>query len=1614
MKKLKLMLVMFTVSFFIMGWVMTVWAQEGGYEDDVGLLEAVNEGEAVDALEDDQDRLIEAVEDDVGGTGWMSTQGFFSEEDRENAYIWYDEPDRVVTLAATPAGTAYTRLRQEIIAAPAGEITHIIIPFHINTGDITGNGVTNTAGSGSVVGIRPGATVVLIGQHQVATTSIIEPNDRRIVITDTNGLGVSRMFRVRGDGDERTALVFRNIVLQNGSTGAQGTPANPPAPLALASQTAAGGTRGGSVTIENGSVTAGAAGGSVPNGTLISPGGGGHVVFCRGTVIRNTSSDNNSGAVELQLNGRFTMQEGAQIINNAAHNSGGGVGLTGGNAIFNMHGGVIEENFARLGGPGGGGGGVLLGNGTAIFNMHGGVIRGNRAGVTNAAGMAQADDASRNGGGVRVFNGTFNWYGGDIYNNSASNGGGISVANGTVNMDRSRVLRENVATGGGVLGVGGGVHVTGGYFHLHAGEITANAANTVGGGIAVLGGQVIVHGGEIHANRFIPTTGGSGGGVYIRDGEFRLAGGSIHDHGGEGNQTVVNGGGVFLSGGSLVMTDGDIHHNTVTGHGGGIGVTGTGVTAIHVRVEGGHIHHNTAGGFGGGVGITRTAAPDAAATAALIPIFNMTGGEVSNNLASQFPGIHFAPVVNNTIAGTVESTLPNNNLNVSGTAIIDALSYVPNVTQTKNGTTGNTSNTMTLNIGGEAEIGLLIVEPLLAIQGTGTTAARENSFQFNLSDQALIRQRLVFDPTLTSSGGTGGESIRANTLNFTMSGGTLGQGVDFVPSMISGGGATTGTRNNQVTFTISGGVIYGTTVQNGGGINYQPHLQVASGGAVAQRSNVFHLNLDGGVIREGVATSNGGGVFHLPVGQVPPGTTEGHSFFMRMRDATVEDNRAIVNGGGIFVSFQILNGTTSIPIVNMSEESGENQPRFERVIRNNIAGGDGGGLYLDQNINLPLIMNDVIVTGNRAESGNGGGIFVWPTGENRALTMNNSRISDNVSFGNGASLWNNRGHHLTMNNSHLDRNTTLTGEGGGLHFNPNDTGPASNRVLTLNGTSTINDNEAPGAADGGGLFAERATITLNDESEMSGNRTTGRGGGLFAVDTIFNLYGESRMNGNSAGEGGGIAATGTTINFHDESRMNGNSAGEGGGIAATDTTINLHDESRMNGNSAEEGGGITATGTTINLHDESRIDGNSAGEGGGITATGTTINLHDESRIDGNDAQQGGGIAATNTTIHLYGESRIDGNDAGNGGGISGVDATIHLNDSSQISDNDAGNGGGIFATNTTVVLRGESQINRNQSDHGGGIFAINGTIQLENGMIGNNRSFGNGGGVFLSSGSHFYLVDGWVSGNVAVNGGGFYVEESAYLTATHGQIVNNAADAGGGIFSERYEDTAILTESAYNHLFLTEALIFEGNSAFFSTVGPVNPELIHEWIPTTLASSIPDTHVLNHYDINYPNETFAEFIFFKMDELMYTDFEHATFLSGAVFDLFYAQGDQWVFDQRMESDEFGRVVFTSLRLNTTYRLVEVGAPAGYRLPQGDWLIAIDETGYPTITAQGDNVLAFMHHEDQFYLGNLKEFELPILGGLGLNETLVFAGLSLMISACCLFLIVKRYQKKRR
>lgn len=268
-----------------------------------------------------------------------------------------------------------------------------------------------------------------------------------------------------------------------------------------------------------------------------------------GGIITGGYSRNGAGGIHVKANAKVVLSGGAVVGNKSDENigGGGGVELESDGSLLQMYDGAsILYNVAGDND----GGGVEIYNGS--FEMYGGLIAYNRA--------------NDYGGGVDTYeddNTAFVMTGGVICNNKATYGGGVYI-DSSVLIDGGQIT-DNEATldGGGI------------YFNdddgpiIKSAEVRNNTADRNGGGIYVNTDGVEVHNVSISGN-----SAQNGGGIYAENDDFMLSACNI-----SGNTAEDYGGGVYLCGEDSAIAEVAMIDNDAGEHGSGLYI---GATEGHV------------------------------------------------------------------------------------------------------------------------------------------------------------------------------------------------------------------------------------------------------------------------------------------------------------------------------------------------------------------------------------------------------------------------------------------------------------------------------------------------------------------------------------------------------------------------------------------------------------------------------------------------------------------------------------------------------------------------------------------------------------------------------------------------------------------------------------------------------------------------------------------------------------------------------------------------------------------------------------------------------------------------------------------------------------------------
>ena len=283
-------------------------------------------------------------------------------------------------------------------------------------------------------------------------------------------------------------------------------------------------------------------GGAVYNEGAFTMNGGG--------ITGNTTTGNGGGVSNF---GTFVMNGGEIADNAAADGAGGGVHNYGnafslsGPGSFAMNGGKIANNTARWGG-GIQNSGELVVNGQVLENSasYGGGIHSEDQGVVPSTVLIKAATKIEDNKALT----------GDGY----GSGGGVYFQDGTLTIEGGSIARNSSIWGGGVYAQSTEDYLTAGKtasVSISGGKISNNSAGYYGGGLDIWDANLNMTGGEISENN-----GSWGGGVHLGGGDFKLHGGQIVKN----SASTVWGGGVYFSDGAVsLQNDMVIAQNTYNG-----------------------------------------------------------------------------------------------------------------------------------------------------------------------------------------------------------------------------------------------------------------------------------------------------------------------------------------------------------------------------------------------------------------------------------------------------------------------------------------------------------------------------------------------------------------------------------------------------------------------------------------------------------------------------------------------------------------------------------------------------------------------------------------------------------------------------------------------------------------------------------------------------------------------------------------------------------------------------------------------------------------------------------------------------------------------------------------
>ena len=1043
------------------------------------------------------------------------------------------------------------------------------------------------------------------------------------------------------------------------------------------------------------------------------------------------------------------MQQGAEVVGTAL--------LLLNSARVDMYNGVSISNHKKLGNERIltisqyqvgttetiGGAAVMIGSGSAFY-MHGGIMDNNSARVETLV-LDDETSVNRSGYGGAVYNnGTFRMYGGKITNcsanrggaiytdsvveitggilegNYASNKGGALCSSGTAAADLfigvkdaeigTVIFRNNSSKnqGGAILS----------YFNspllLFGGVLfEGNAAIETNGGAIATSGPITSHG-----NSFIGNTAKSGGGAiyqtFASDRSLRTV--ELSDNIFEGN-SANSGGAIYVtslldasdcsfsgnsakSGGAVYLVrpaafvSCEFTENTASYRGGALYVAyneelknvlkATVVDSRFVSnsaTEGGENEERRGGAIYVGE----------------YSIINITSTDFEGNCATQYGGAISgarASVIKITDSGIKESSATNGgaiwiysdaSLEISGSELL-------NNTASKDGGAIYSYNvvevTTTTFKGNSASGGGAIA----VLNGTATT------------------QSCVFESNSATSGG----AVRVSNGSFVDGKrGDADSGSTFTDNLAYRGGAIyvnnddaqTGRDKLTVNYSVfkankateggadelrRGGAIYlaeyVTATVNDSLFEENSATQYAGAIDVARGSRLY---VNGSTFNKNIAGISGGAIWLY----------SGSS--LTLASGNFEENTAGSNGGAIY-SYNAADITSTSFINNSADNGGAifiaggSASVSDSTFNSNTAENYGGAVYVSEN----TVFSDGRGEGAGSEfkentSTYGGAIYIssvedieeTPDRVAGRVELEGSRFEKNTATADGGAIYAGAGTYLATANTSFAVNSAK--EGGAIKLSSSSLAYIDNGSHFTGNTATENE--------GGAIYAQRSLELTNTVFEENKVVTSGKRGGAIYLNVGAITANGVRFEDNfAAGNGGAIVITAAeSSTFTNCSFTNNESALRGGAIYSTGTDNNKTVECEFNGNKATERGGAIYVTTTGNyIDDGSEFVENVSFSGGaifvdkGANLNGTVFENNMAVSTEEGVASEGGAIASEYGSVTLVGVS-ITGNTADVGGAIfDGKRLKIDIKGAS-ITNNNSGiviSGGSISVSGRVLI----------------------------------------------------------------------------------------------------------------------------------------------------------------------------------------------------------------------------------------------------------------------------------------------------------------------------------------
>ena len=370
--------------------------------------------------------------------------------------------------------------------------------------------------------------------------------------------------------------------------------------------------------------------------------------------------------------------------------------------------------------------------------------------------------------------------------------------------------------------------------------------------------------------------------------------------------------------------------------------------------------------------------------------------------------------------------------------------------------------------------------------------------------------------------------------------------------------------------------------------------------------------------------------------------TEGSTFNLHLNGARINNNRAKVKGGGLY--FENLSDVGKYG-VNLHLNRGQmNNNKANPNIEDNYDKTLGKTFYDKKDAS-----GNVVSQENYKSCG--GAIFVYNTNINHdpaqaaVLTMNGNKA---MRRGGAICV---TGTKASADLKAISATGNIAQDGGGLACMSTSGVTKDNYSSITLGNLTLDQCESIGW--GGGVFADRGKITINDNATITRSTTGDLGGGIHCRNQSILTINEATISNNTTNTGGGLYAQDLSTIEIGKATFEHNTAHKNGGaiFLVKGGTLNINNQARFTYNTVEEDGGGAICVKVNNDNAEEHIKGtiqnayfayNKAYRGGaiefdGINAGNSLIFTLKNNTMEHNEAKLGGALLINEAQVNYEG-----------------------------------------------------------------------------------------------------------------------------------------------------------------------------------------------------------------------------------------------------------------------------------------------------------------------------------------------------------------------------------------